>query len=118
MHRLPNSPDELLEQLLERQSRPDIGEYAAPRDDLERAVCEIWSSVLLVDRVGRDDNIFDLGADSFHMAMIGARLIESYGLEIQIADFFEYVTVVEMAAFLRARQSGTVSASVDPPRIE
>jgi len=119
MHRLPNSPEEeILEKLLEKRARPDIGEYAAPRDELERTVCELWSGVLLLERVGRDDNILDLGADSFHMAVIGARLAESYGLEIQIGDFFEFVTVADMVVFLRARLNGTVSTSVDPPRIE
>ena len=119
MDRLPNSPEEkVLQQLLEKRARPNIGEYAAPRDELERSVCELWSEVLLLERVGRDDNILDLGADSFHMAVIGARLAESYGLEIRIGDFFEFVTVANMVVFLRACLDGTVSASADPPRIE
>lgn len=119
MHRLPNSPEEeVLDRLLEKRARPNIGEYAAPRNELERAVCELWAGVLLLEKVGRDDDILDLGADSFHMAVIGARLSESYGLEIQVGDFFEFVTVADMVVFLRARLDGAVSASIDPPRIE
>ena len=118
MQRLPNSPEEILEKLLEKQARPDIGEYVGPRDELERAVCELWSDVLQLERVGRDDNFLDLGGDSFHMAVIGARLTESYGLEIQIADFFEHATVAAMVVVLRARLDGAVSTSVDPPRVE
>jgi acyl carrier protein len=102
---LPDSPEEILEKLLEKRVRPDIGEYAAPEDELEQAVCRIWSDVLLLDRVGRNDNILDLGGDSFHMAVIAARITESFGLEIQIGDFFEYATGVAMAAFLRNRLS-------------
>jgi acyl carrier protein len=107
MQRLPNSPEEILETLLKKQARPDIGEYAAPRDELERAVCELWSDVLQLERVGRDDNFLELGGDSFHMAVIGARLTESYGLEIQIADFFEHATVADMVVVLRARLTRT-----------
>lgn len=114
MQRLPNSPEEILEKLLEKQARPDIGEYVEPRDELERAVCELWSDVLQLERVGRDDNFLDLGGDSFHMAVIGARLTDAYGLEIQIADFFEHATVAEMVVVLRARLPGTVSRAVEP----
>ena len=118
MHRLPNSPEEILGKLLEKRARPDIAEYAAPTDALEQAMCELWSSVLLLESVGRNDNILDLGADSFHMAVLGARLTESYGLEVQVGDFFEHATVADLVTFLRARLDDKLSASVDSPRIE
>lgn len=118
MNRLPDSPEEILGKLLEKRARPDIGEYAEPRDELEQAVCQVWSDVLLLDRVGRDDNILELGGDSFHMAVIGGRLTEDYGLEIRIQDFFEYATVAAMVSYLRARRGSTSSAAVNPPQIE
>ena len=106
MNLLPDSPEEILEKLFEKRVRPDIGEYSAPKDELEQAMCQLWSDVLRLDRVGRDDSILDLG-DSFHMAVIGARLTELYGLEIQLVDFFEYATVAEFVGLLRDRLSST-----------
>jgi len=110
MNLLPDSPEEILEKLLEKRARPDIGEYAAPRDELEQAMCQLWSDVLRLDRVGRDDNILDLG-DSFHMAVIGARLTELYGLEIEIVNFFEYATVAEFVRFMRDCLGSRLTAS-------
>jgi arthrofactin-type cyclic lipopeptide synthetase A len=117
MYQLPDSPQEILEKLSEKRARPDVGAYAAPRDELEQAVCQLWSDVLLLDRVGRDDNILDLRGDSFHMAIIAARLGEAYGLEMQVGDFFEHPTVAATVAFLRARGGCKLTAAAGATEI-
>src|SRR5690606_32903633 len=38
--------------------------YTAPETDAEKAIAETWQSVLGVERVGLDDDYFDLGGDS------------------------------------------------------
>ncbi len=56
---------------LDRAALPEpnfvsVDSYVAPRDELERAVCKIWSEVLGLaeDSVGIRDNFFRLGGDS------------------------------------------------------
>jgi len=118
MYQLPDSPQEILEKLSEKRKRPDIGAYTAPRDEMEQAICQLWSDVLLVDVVGCYDNILDLRGDSFHMAIIAARMSEVYGLEMQVADFFEHPTVADTVTFLRARAGHNLVAAVDATEIE
>jgi len=47
--------------------------YVAPRSPLERQLADIWEEVLSLDRVGIEDNVFELGADSIHLFQITAR---------------------------------------------
>src|SRR5204863_2457868 len=48
---------------------PPINEetYRAPRTDLERAIAGVWEGVLTIDKVGAQDNFFDLGGHSLLM---------------------------------------------------
>ncbi|WP_148051104.1 phosphopantetheine-binding protein, partial [Pseudomonas fluorescens] len=39
-------------------------EYAAPEDEVETALAQIWADVLQVERVGRQDHFFELGGHS------------------------------------------------------
>ncbi|WP_426424820.1 amino acid adenylation domain-containing protein [Bradyrhizobium genosp. A] len=47
--------------------------YAAPRSPDEEEMAKIWAEVLKLERVGINDNLFELGADSLHVFQITAR---------------------------------------------
>ncbi|WP_439657393.1 amino acid adenylation domain-containing protein [Lentzea sp. HUAS TT2] len=90
--------------------------YEPPSTDAERALAEVWSQVLGVERVGVHDNFFELGGDSIVSLQIVSRS-RAAGLRLEIADLFTYQTVHELAA--RAGTSepssvdqGTVSGPV------
>src|SRR6185369_2647595 len=64
LQQLPLTPNGKLDRraLPPPQSRgEELGEYTAPRTELERVLADIWAEVLRVDRVGAHDNFFDLG---------------------------------------------------------
>ena len=102
MDTFSDSPAQVVSRIRsERRPRPEIGEYTAPADELESAVSEIWSEVLRIDPIGRQDNIFDFGGDSLHMAQIAARIWTSFHVRISIDTFFENLTVASIAAVVR-----------------
>jgi amino acid adenylation domain-containing protein len=47
--------------------------YAAPRTEQERGLAAIWQEVLHIARIGIDDDLFSLGADSIHLFQIASR---------------------------------------------
>jgi acyl-coenzyme A synthetase/AMP-(fatty) acid ligase len=47
--------------------------YAEPRCPAEETMAGIWAQVLRLERVGINDNLFELGADSLHVFQITAR---------------------------------------------
>ncbi|MGB0465983.1 MAG: amino acid adenylation domain-containing protein [Pontibacterium sp.] len=48
-------------------------EYVAPQNTEEQRLADIWAEVLGLPRVGRDDDLFALGADSIQLFRIVAR---------------------------------------------
>jgi len=86
--------------------------YVAPRTDFERAIAEIWQEVLQVERVGLNDNFFDLGGHSLLMVQVYSRLRRDFDTEATMVELFEFPTVSTMAAFIAGdRQGGTLDAT-------
>jgi amino acid adenylation domain-containing protein len=72
-------------------------EYVAPRNPVEALLERVAADVLRCDRVGVNDNVFDLGVDSILSIQIAARARQA-GLEFSPALLFQYPTIAEIAA--------------------
>ena len=84
----------------DRQRPEQSAEFAAPRNDLERALAEIHRDVLNLDRVGVLDNFFDLGGNSL-LAVEAYRRMEGLASgKCQVLDLFKYPTIRSLAEFL------------------
>jgi acyl carrier protein len=77
--------------------------FVPPRDLWEQEVAACWSEVLRIDRIGVNDDFFELGGDSLRMTQIISRIQERFSLELSFGDFFDNLTVAELAASLRGR---------------
>jgi amino acid adenylation domain-containing protein len=83
--------------------------YAAPQGALEAALCEAWGAVLKVERVGVDDNYFDIGGDSIRSIAIVAHA-RKQGIELALVDIFKHLTVRSLAQALASRQGAAAQA--------
>jgi len=68
-----------------------------PRTDSEKKIAQIWSNILQVDRIGVDENIFSLGADSMHIFRITARMNDQ-GIGLEAKHLIQNPTVEKLAA--------------------
>jgi acyl carrier protein len=75
-------------------------EGEGPRDQFEHIIVKVWAEVLGVQRVGIDENVFDLGATSLMMPEVQLELQRSLDREISLVDLFEFHTVRVLAAHL------------------
>ena len=75
-------------------------DYVVPGNDLERTIAGIWQDVLGVERVGRKDNIFDLGASSLLTVEANSQLQSALGQKIPLVTMFRYPTIESLAAHL------------------
>jgi len=71
--------------------------WVAPRNEAERLLARVWSEVLRVERVGVDDNFFDLGGDSILSTMMAAKA-GALGLGVTPRQVFEHPTIARLAA--------------------
>jgi len=73
--------------------------YAAPTNEIEQTLADIWQSVLEVEKVGINDNFFDLGGASIQSLQVvaGAGMA---GLKLSPEMIFEYQTIAELAKHL------------------
>lgn len=77
--------------------RPELHQvYTAPVTELEMALAEIWADVLKVERVGLDDNFFDLGGDSIMNIQIVARCAQA-NIALTANQLFKNQTVRDLA---------------------
>lgn len=87
-------------------------EYAAPASDLESQLATIWQDLLGVARVGRADNIFDLGANSLLTVQAGQRLSAAIGRRVPLVSLFRFPTIAALAAHLAESETGQATGSV------
>jgi amino acid adenylation domain-containing protein len=88
--------------------------YTAPRTPMERELAAIWAEVLSLERVGIDDNFFDLGGHSLAAARIISRVAAAFAVDLPIKVLFDRPTVAAMALAILAEQA----SSAHPQLIE
>lgn len=74
--------------------------YVAPRDAREALVARIIAEVLHVERVGVDDNFFEIGGDSIRGARVTARVNAATGSSLGSDALFRLPIVAHYAAAL------------------
>lgn len=83
--------------------RPELdSEFAEPRDEVESTLVKFWSELLGVDRVGIDDDFFELGGYSLIAVRLFAKVRKQYQLEFPLSILFEAPTVSKLAAIVRS----------------
>jgi acyl carrier protein len=84
--------------------------YVAPRNKLEHQITEVWRQHIGVDRVGVDDQFFELGGNSLIGLTILARLEKELNVRLSAADLFEAPTPAAFAGIVSARGGETQAA--------
>ena len=75
-------------------------EYVAPAGELEEALAEIWCRVLGSERVGVDENFFDLGGHSLLMVTLQEQLRRELAVEVTLVELFQYPSIRRLAEHL------------------
>ncbi|MGF1737866.1 SDR family NAD(P)-dependent oxidoreductase [Photobacterium satsumensis] len=82
--------------------RPELDTaYVEPEGEVEQALTAIWQQVLGLNKIGRHDNFFDLGADS----VLGVQIVSvarENGVIINPGQLFEHQTIAELAQVAEA----------------
>ncbi|CZF84613.1 non-ribosomal peptide synthetase [Grimontia marina] len=96
---------------LDRQALPEPewqseGNYVAPSTELEQSLCDVWQSILGLERVGIDDEFFRLGGDSILSIQVVNRLREQ-GHCLNVKAIYDHPTIASLAEYLQQAKSET-----------
>ncbi|WP_035896158.1 condensation domain-containing protein, partial [Legionella oakridgensis] len=78
-------------------------QYVAPRDELERVVCQLWQEALNVSPIGMEDDFFALGGHSILAMQVAYRLSRLLQRELSVADLFKYRTIGKLCGALKGK---------------
>jgi amino acid adenylation domain-containing protein len=92
---------------------PAAEKFDEPSTSTEEALASIWSNVLRVASVGRDQNFFELGGHSLLAIQVVSRIRKSFGVELPVRAVFEEPTLAGLAGRIDAGLKGEQDAS--PP---
>jgi thioesterase domain-containing protein/acyl carrier protein len=96
--------------------RADLGlatQWEEPASETEKKLAEIWRQVLGMDAVGKLDDFFDLGGDSFAATALAAEIEATFGVRFAPGDIISLSTVAKQAAAV-APNTASVSSRLPP----
>ena len=90
------------------------GDYEAPANDTERAFCDIFATILQLDRVGATDNFFELGGTSLVVTRV---IIEAdkANLHVSYGEVFANPTPRQLACLITGEAVDSTKSKEDDP---
>ena len=84
----------------QRRSGREEAAYAPPKMGMEQVLSEIWTELLELDHVGREDDFFALGGDSLMLGPMMISVERRVGVRLTLAELFAASTLKGLAAHL------------------
>lgn len=85
--------------------------FKSPEGELEMSIAEIWQSLLGIDAIGVDDNLFELGGDSLLGVQLLSRVRTSFSVDLHPADFFRLPTISSLAVLVESKLLDEIECS-------
>lgn len=86
----------------------DATKQALPRDELERAVLELWADTLRYPQLQTTDNFYAVGGESLMAIRLIDRINQKFGTDLPVNDLFNHPTVAGLSELIRHQTGGDV----------
>lgn len=88
--------------------------YIAPRNSTETIIANILADVLRLERMGVDENFFELGGNSLSAIRVTSRLREAFQLDLPLHSVFEKPTIAGLAERIMILQQSIQQMQTTP----
>jgi acyl transferase domain-containing protein/acyl carrier protein len=103
----------------ERHQQAELDtDYVPPGNEIEQTIIDIWQDLLGIQRLGINDNFFDLGGNSLIGLKVISRLKKQTGIDIPVVALFEGPTVASLAALISNTRDAQPSFAANQSRGE
>jgi acyl carrier protein len=82
-----------------REIFPVRSAYQPPENELEEKILNIWADALQLEKIGVNDNFFDIGGNSFLISEVTYNLSKLLNKDISMIEFFQYPTIRKLAQY-------------------
>jgi len=87
--------------------------FVAPRDKVEEVICEMWKEILGLEKVGINDNFFDLGGHSLKATTFISRVHKVFNTELPLREMFRTPTIACLANYIK-NSTETIYSQIKP----
>ncbi|MBF0376218.1 MAG: amino acid adenylation domain-containing protein [Desulfamplus sp.] len=91
--------------------------FAAPHTATEKKLAEIWSEILNIHPVSRDDNFFDLGGHSLLIMQLLSLIQEAFHTDLPLIAFFENPTIAQLGQIIKAHSDNDQTAALTAMKV-
>jgi len=84
------------------QSQTSAAAYEAPEDELQQTIVNVWQDTLKLDKVGVNDNFFDLGGHSLLIVRVHQLLKAQVERPVSLTDLYRFPTIKSLTDFLNS----------------
>jgi nonribosomal peptide synthetase DhbF len=97
LERLPVTAEGRVDRTALPEPAFDDRKYRAPRNDTEKTLARVFAEVLELDRVGIDEDFFDLGGNSLRAIRLVGLIRSELKQEVSIRRLFAARTVIGLS---------------------
>jgi surfactin family lipopeptide synthetase C len=86
--------------------RPEMSNaYVAPQTVLQEVLASVWEGLLDMEKIGIEDDFFELGGDSVLATQIISRLRETFRMDLPLIVLFEASSIKTLGEYMIANES-------------
>jgi tyrocidine synthetase III len=105
---------------LDRKALPEPNEnikvgttYVPPKNPLEEKLAKIWGEVLGIDRVGVQDNFFEIGGHSLKATSLVYKINSELQTNVSFLDIYTNSTVTQLAEYITSKDYNNIYKDED-----
>lgn len=80
--------------------REKTEKYIEPTSKLEQEIANIWQDLLKIEKIGINDNFFDIGGHSLLLVQVQNKLKDLLAIDIPLMEMFRHPTISSLSSFL------------------
>jgi FkbH-like protein len=86
------------------RSENTLNDGVGALSETQSQLAEMWREVIPAESVGAHENFFDAGGTSSQLPSIAIRIQRRLGVEVTLADLFQYTTISRLAGFIDSKE--------------
>ncbi|WP_434284401.1 condensation domain-containing protein, partial [Clostridium botulinum] len=87
----------------------NLVEYEAPRNKVEETLAKIWSEILGIEKIGINDNFFDLGGHSLKATILMSKIHKELSREVPLKELFKSPTIKDLSKYIESAEENLYS---------